>query len=130
MRVLLDTHVFLWWLSDSPRLGRRARVLLASPRSTVLVSAVSIWEIAVKASRGKLRLPQGALLRLPDLATECGFDELPVTFRHAAEVRSLPLLHEDPFDRLLVAQAAVEDLTLVTADEALRGYPVKVVDAG
>ena len=125
-RLLLDTHVWLWWQADDPRLGAQTRRLLQRA-SEVRFSAASAWEIAIKVSIGKLTLPANA-----DIAAELtrtGFLALSVELAHAEEVRNLPRLHSDPFDRLLVAQSRVEGLALVTADRALEAYDIAVVDA-
>lgn len=125
-RLLLDTHVWLWWQANDSRLGVITRQLLANA-SEVHVSAASVWEIAIKVALGKLTLPADA-----DVEAElsaCGFLALPVQIVHANQVRSLLPLHRDPFDRLLIAQAQVEELTLVTADPALAAYGATVVDA-
>jgi PIN domain nuclease of toxin-antitoxin system len=127
MRLLLDSHVFLWWLQDSARLGRRARRAITSPVSTVFVSAVSIWEIAIKLSIGKLKWKASSDVTLDQCIAACGFTELPVTARHAAGVRDLPPHHSDPFDRLLLSQALAEQLHIVTADAALSSYGVPLV---
>ncbi len=118
MRLLLDTHVFLWAVSGSRKLNARWRNTLDSA-SAVFVSAVSILEIAIKVRLGKLQADPAALVEAIDAS---GFIELPVSARHAAKVAELPALHPDPFDRLLVAQAVCEPLLLVTADAALAGY--------
>ena len=118
MKVLLDTHLILWWLSDSPLLAAEARVLIGDPENTVFVSAVSVWEIWLKESLGKLRLP-------PDFEQKlavASFESLPLTAEHARQAASLPWHHRDPFDRMLVAQAKVEKLTLLTADEIVKAY--------
>jgi PIN domain nuclease of toxin-antitoxin system len=129
VNLLLDSHVLLWWLEDAPRLGLEARDAVADPSSTVYVSAASAWEIAIKAALGRLR-GRGQVARwLPGAIAHYRFVELPVTVRHAVEVESLPRYHADPFDRLLVAQARVEGLTLVTADAAIRRYDVRVLRA-
>ncbi len=125
-RLLLDTHTWLWLQSDDLRLGARTRLLIQHA-SEVRFSAVSAWEIAIKISIGKLTLPPDA-----DINAELelsGFLSLPIEIAHADHVRQLALLHRDPFDRLLVAQAIVEGLTLVTADTQLAGYGVSVADA-
>lgn len=122
MRLLLDTHVFLWWLADSRKLPRVARQAIEAPANEILVSAVSIWEIAIKSGLGKLEMTSPE--RLAKLIEEAELRELVVTSRHAAQVRRLPLHHRDPFDRLLVAQAQVEEATLVTTDLALHPYEV------
>lgn len=117
MRLLLDTHVLLWALDDPGRLGKKNRSLIE--RSEVLVSVASLWEISIKAGLGKLKIePQ----QLFDAIEPSGFDVLPVQAAHAIEVFSLGALHGDPFDRLLVAQAISERMTLLTFDEALVGY--------
>lgn len=124
-RLLLDTHVVLWWLSDDQRLGQEARRLIANPGNHVAVSAASVWEMAIRSSIGKLSVPDG----LEEAILECGFKPLAITMEHAARVGELPLLHRDPFDRMLIAQAQLEGLDLLTADAGLRAYAVKVVVA-
>lgn len=123
MRILLDTHVLLWWLGDDPQLGQELRSAIANGAHEVFVSSVSIAEIAIKRSQGKLAAP-AELLRV--LAEE-GFQELPLLSIHATEVEHLPWHHRDPFDRLLVAQATVEGLTLATHDRQIRQYEVVVI---
>lgn len=121
---MLDTHVLLWALADAP-IRAEARRLIESTRSTVVVSAASAWEIGIKKALGKLTAPD-------DLEGELDaarFVPLPVTVAHGLAVASLPLLHGDPFDRLLVAQARAEGLTLVTRDERLAEYGVPLLVA-
>ncbi|MGH6918056.1 MAG: type II toxin-antitoxin system VapC family toxin, partial [Geminicoccaceae bacterium] len=113
MRLLLDTHPLVWFLIESKRIPGRLMASLIDPGHSVHVSAVSVWEATIKSGLGKLSLP---LDRLEAIIDDTGFSELPVIFAHALEVRHLPLLHRDPFDRLLVAQARYERLTLVTRD--------------
>jgi PIN domain nuclease of toxin-antitoxin system len=127
--LLLDTHVFIWCYDDSPLLGRRAREAIALSANDAFVSAASIWEIAIKLSIGKLKLRGGIPDRIVDDLTAYGFSEIPVTAHHAAEVRTLPWHHSDPFDRLLIAQARHEGLTLVTVDSRISRYDVKTMDA-
>jgi PIN domain nuclease of toxin-antitoxin system len=127
MRLLLDTQVFLWFLSDEARIPEDARTAIESASNAVLVSAVSVWEIAIKASIGRLQISHADVVKLPRLIEATGFDDLPVDARHASAVVALPMHHRDPFDRLLVAQARVEDLTLVTTDPAIRAYDVRVL---
>ncbi len=117
MNLLLDSHIVLWWLSDDPRLSRKARRLVERA-DEVFVSAATTWELAVKVSLGKLRMPEGFL----EVVEQQGFTHLPITPLHAMAVQSLPWHHRDPFDRILLAQATVEGLGLVTADEALAPY--------
>ncbi len=125
-RVLLDTHVLLWWLGGDKRLSERAHLLLRDPTVTVHLSAVSVMEMAIKARTGKLVLPLPAGALAADAIAEDGFVGLPVTLAHAAELEELPLHHRDPFDRLLVAQARVEGLELISADAQLVAYAVPV----
>lgn len=121
MRVLLDTNVVVWLLlGRREQIPDRVREVLAEPRNPVLVSAASVWEIAIKRSVGKLRIEP----RWPAALKRLGFEHCPVTAEHAAAVESLPWLHRDPFDRLLVAQAMLEDVSLVTADSRIRSYDV------
>lgn len=124
-RILLDTHVLIWANSTPDRLGSTARATLTDPVNSLVVSAVSVAEIAVKRSIGKLTMP----MAISDLLTALDAEELPLTAAHAAEVERLPMLHRDPFDRLLAGQAAHERLTLLTADERLLAYPLDVKDA-
>lgn len=126
--LLLDTHIVLWLVRGSPRLPRNIRAAIANPGNTVFVSAVSIWEIVIKHAQGRradFEMPNN----LESSIDAAGFYRLPVNFTHALEVASLPLLHDDPFDRMLVAQAMVENLTLVTADSAILRYNVTMLDA-
>lgn len=118
MRLLLNTHLILWWLGESDSLSDRARTLISAPENAVFVSAVSIWEIWMKESLGKLRLPEDFDAKL---AAE-SFESLPLTASQARRVATLPWLHRDPFDRMLIAQAQAEELTLLTADASVAAY--------
>ena len=120
MRILLDTHVFLWALADDPRLSAHARATIEEAQAA-FVSAASIWEIATKAALGKLKADAAACAKA---IGESGFVGLPVSAAHAARVGALPLLngHKDPFDRILVAQSLVEPLVLLTADAKVAAY--------
>jgi len=122
LRILLDTHLLLWWLDASPSLSEAALAAIRDRENTIFVSAVSLWEIWLKQSLGKLRLPQDFDERL---AAE-SFESLPLTASHAREVAQLPWRHRDPFDRMLVAQAQAEKLVLLTADEVLASYGAAV----
>lgn len=124
MKLLLDTHVYVWWRTDDGRLGSLAREAIASEED-VAVSAVTAVEIATKQTIGKLIDDEGLL----DDPSCHGMHPLALTWAHAKEVRSLPLLHRDPFDRMLIAQARVERRTLVTADEQVRAYDVATMPA-
>jgi PIN domain nuclease of toxin-antitoxin system len=120
--LLLDTHVLLWWLSADKRLPDELRQRL-NDDPDVWVSAVTVWEIATKQSIGKLDAPRP----LSEAVTTSRFQELPITFDHAVAVGNLPVLHRDPFDRMLVAQARHEQLTLVTADPQIHRYEVDLL---
>lgn len=120
MELLLDTHVLLWWLADDGRLPANARSAIADPEHRVLVSAASIWEISIKRAIGRLRSPTNLLAVLD----ECGFEVMPITAAHAELAGALPRHHDDPFDRMLVAQATIEGLTIVTFDERMTAYRV------
>ena len=127
MKLLLDTHAFLWWVGASRELSRKARSAVGSGRNECFVSMASAWEIAIKVSLGSLRV-EGALDRfLPEQLAANGFQPLPVDLKHAARVAALPFHHRDPFDRLLVAQALEEELAVVTADPVFARYGVKRV---
>jgi len=121
MRLLLDTHVALWAVSGDNRLPPSARRLLTKEASQVFVSAVSLWEIAIKHSLGRGDMPVSAEVAAAELA-DAGFEELSVTWAHTQHLGALPALHRDPFDRLLVAQALAEPLILVTHDAAVAAY--------
>ena len=123
MNLLLDTHVLIWW-DEGRRLATEARRAIADADS-VYVSAASAWEVAIKTGLGRLR----PIRTVEQAVDESGFLELPVTFRHAERVGKLPPHHRDPFDRLLIAQADVEELTLVTRDAVFARYGVAVIGA-
>ncbi len=124
MRLLLDTNVLIWWLAESPRLSKETRdAITAEPE--VIVSAVSAFEIAVKSAIGKLRVPDDLEVQIVEQA----MTELPVTVRHGLAVGQLPMHHRDPFDRLLIAQAQCEGLTIITADRAFAAYDVPIMAA-
>lgn len=123
MKLLLDTHVLIWWDGGAPL--SRAAVRAIRDADQVFVSAASAWEVAIKQALGKVTTTRGVDVA----ARESGFDELPVTFEHAEALRALPPHHRDPFDRLLVAQARVHGLTLVTRDPQLASYDVPRIGA-
>ena len=118
MRLLLDTHIFIWAVIGSTSLSAQARRTIENAEA-VFVSAASIWEIAIKARLGKIKADPNALVAAID---QSGFLDLPVSVLHATEVAQLPALHNDPFDRLLIAQAMLEPLRFLTADASLRPY--------
>ena len=121
MRCLLDTQVMLWWLLDDPRLGAESRQLLAS--RPCVVSVASVWEVAIKHRIGKLEVSP---IVFRDQSIAAGADLLPVLDSHVIETAQLPLLHQDPFDRLLIAQARVEGLMAVSSDRQWVGYDVSL----
>lgn len=127
MSVLLDTSALLWWLSDNPRLHAAARSLIADPATAVYVSAASVWEIAIKVGLGRLAAPPNVATWLLPALEDNRFTSLPISALHAAGVEDLPSFHNDPFDRLLIAQAQAEDLLLMTSDALIRQYDVRVV---
>jgi PIN domain nuclease of toxin-antitoxin system len=123
LRLILDTHAALWWLSGDERFGSAAEEQMTDATNQVLLSAAVVWEVAIKRSLGKLEAPD-------DLAatfTAAGAQPLPIGLEHAALVERLPWHHRDPFDRLLIAQAIAERATLVSADAALHAYDVRVI---
>ncbi len=124
MRLLLDTHVLLWWLADHPALSKQARHLIAN-EPEVFASAASAWEIAIKRALGKLEAPEDLRAALD----ASGIRRLPIELEHAAIAGALPRHHDDPFDRMLVAQAQHEGLTLLTSDARISSYAVAAVPA-
>ena len=125
MRLLLDTHTFLWWLSDWERISESARAAIADPNNEVLVSAVTGWEIGIKKARGRLVAPDN----LAAVVEEKRFEHLSLTFVHAERAAALPPHHRDPFDRMLIAQAQAEGLVLVTRDSRIADYEVATMGA-
>jgi PIN domain nuclease of toxin-antitoxin system len=127
VKLLLDTHVVLWLLAGSARISTDLYNTLADPRHTVVVSAVSAWEIAIKAGLGKLDLPADLGHWFPAEIAAAGLSVLPIDIDHALGVERLPPHHGDPFDRLLIAQAIIEGLTLVSADHVFGRYQVSLL---
>jgi PIN domain nuclease of toxin-antitoxin system len=125
MRLLLDTHALLWWLRDDEMLSSEATAAIGSPSSMVYVSPASIWEASIKRGLGRLEAPSD----LAGWVAKAGFIELPIVMRHAERAGALPRHHADPFDRILIAQAQLEGLTLVTRDPAFAAYGVAVLAA-
>ena len=119
MRLLLDTHILLWWLMGDRRLPKALAKAVGSPESDVAVSAASIWEIVIKHTLGRIEVDLDELL---SSVTSDGFSELPVQFRHTLKLQSLPRHHDDPFDRILIAQAISEGRRLVTTDKSILSY--------
>ncbi len=125
MILLLDAHALLWALTDDPTLAQAARAAIVSPQNDVLVSAATVWELAIKREAGRLRTPD----RLADAVAATGFTGLPVTLADAEAAAALPMHHRDPFDRMLVAQAIRVDAVLVTRDAAFEPYGIEILTA-
>jgi PIN domain nuclease of toxin-antitoxin system len=125
MNLLLDTHAFIWWLSGDASLGAKAEAEIGKEANLVFVSAVTAWEMATKHAAGKLDVA----FDIEEAIADEGFHPLPVEIRHAIAAAELPMHHKDPFDRVLVAQARLEELTLVAADAHIARYRVKLLDA-
>ncbi len=118
MMFLLDTHVLLWWLMDDALLSKKVRDVIGDSRNRIFVSAASAWEISIKKSLKKLDAPND----LEDAIAQNGFEALPIAFAHARVVGALPRHHDDPFDRMLIAQAKVENLSIITHDMQMQKY--------
>jgi PIN domain nuclease of toxin-antitoxin system len=125
-RFLLDTHVLLWWLDDSPELGPRCKELIADQRNQVYISAATTWEISIKKTLGKLEAPDD----MDSIVDDEGFSKLPISLYHGQLAGSLPMLHRDPFDRMLIAQAQAEGLILMTSDNNIGLYNLRLLNPG
>jgi PIN domain nuclease of toxin-antitoxin system len=123
MKLLLDTHVLLWALADSPKLSRKLREKIRDPTNDVLVSAATVWEIEIKKRLGKLSVPDNLL----EFIEASDFTPLPINFAHAMAAEALPLHHTDPFDRMLIAQARQENFVLVSRDRRFEAYQVDLL---
>jgi len=126
-RLLLDTHTFLWWVDDAPQLTAAARSAIGDANNVCYLSLASSWEMAIKSSLGKLQLARPVERFVSEQMVANGFTLLNIELRHTAKAEKLPFHHRDPFDRLLIAQAMTEKLTLVSADSAFLDYGVKVL---
>jgi len=127
MMALLDTHTFLWWNMDDPRLSEAARAFILDGRNELYFSAASAWEIAIKAERGRLYLPEAPQEYVGKRLVLHQIRPLPIEISHALHVHALPPLHRDPFDRLLVAQSQLENLPILTGDPGIQQYEVKII---
>jgi PIN domain nuclease of toxin-antitoxin system len=127
MRILLDTHTFLWWVADDPKLSVNAKTIIANPDNDVYFSVVSAWEIIIKVGTGKLTLSEPPETYIPSRVASNQFEILPVQMSHILRVNSLPNFHKDPFDRLLIAQSIEENLSIVTIDNLIIQYPIKSI---
>ncbi len=129
MKILIDTQIFLWLFGFVSRISPDVENLLKSGNHDIYLSAVSVWEIAIKFGNGKLQLPDKPEIFIPDRMNRAGFKRLEITHEHALAVANLPQIHKDPFDRLLIAQANAENLTLLSADKIFAQYKVKFIDS-
>jgi PIN domain nuclease of toxin-antitoxin system len=127
VKLLLDTHVFLWWNEDSPSLSRRVRHLLSDPETELLLSVVSAWEIVLKVRTSKLGLPAAPAVYIPARLAHYRIELITLTLAHILASDTLPDHHRDPFDRMLVSQAQVERLPIATRDPQIRKYDVETV---
>lgn len=129
MRLLLDTHAFLWSAMEPETLSAQARKAIADPQNDVYVSAAAAWEIAIKVNRGKLIVPGDPIAWFPSRLRALAFADLPISSAHGSAAGSLPQIHNDPFDRIMIAQAQIEGLLFVTRDIENRKYPIHVLPA-
>ena len=127
MKALLDTHTFLWWNLNDPQLSDKVREFIGDGRNEIYLSAASAWEIAIKAAKGRLTLPEDPEQYVANRMNQHHFSALPIEISHALHVYNLPKIHTDPFDRLLIAQSQMEAMPLLTADSVISSYPLKVI---
>lgn len=127
MRILLDTHAFLWWINNDPQLTANARSLIEDISNEIFISTVSGWEIAIKAQLGKLTVASDLEQFIANQITQNYFTILPITLSHALHIYNLPLHHRDPFDRMLVAQSQLEGLSILTIDPLIRQYTASTI---
>lgn len=123
MNLILDTHIILWWMDDNDLLPQKYRLAIEDINNICFVSAASVWEISIKSAIGKLDIPDNYL----EVLLDQNFEEIPVSLKHAKKVCHLPMHHKDPFDRLLIAQAIIEDLTILSVDKIIPEYDVKIL---
>jgi PIN domain nuclease of toxin-antitoxin system len=123
MNLLLDTHIILWWMDDNELLPEKYRLAISDKNNICFVSAATIWEISIKSAIGKLVIPDNYL----EVLLDQNFKELLISWQHAGKVKYLPMFHNDPFDRLIIAQTIVEDLTLLSVDDIIPKYDVKIL---
>jgi PIN domain nuclease of toxin-antitoxin system len=129
LRLLLDTHVFLWFAGSPERLSKPTLERIADPKSEVYISAAAVWEITLKYDLGKLELPANPAVYVPEIMKRLRFHQLPITADHALMVSALPRHHTDPFDRIMIAQARLEGMTLVSVDRRIARYGVQLLPA-
>jgi PIN domain nuclease of toxin-antitoxin system len=127
VRALLDSHAFIWWVLDAPNLSERCRAIVRDVSNDIVVSVASAYEIAYKAEQGRLALPEPAAQYVRDRLAANAFDSLTIQLSHALRAATLPRIHRDPFDRILVAQAQIESMPVLTADPAIARYDVETI---
>jgi PIN domain nuclease of toxin-antitoxin system len=127
VKVLLDTHTFLWWVADDPQMSVTTKNIIVNPDNDIYLSVISAWEIIIKVGTGKLSLSEPPEIYIPNPIASNQFEILPVQISHILKINSLHNFHKDPFDRLLIAQSLVEDFSLITIDSAITQYPVKTI---
>ncbi len=127
MKALLDTHTFLWWITDNPKLSSRVRKIIGDGKNELFLSAASGWEIAIKAQLGRIKIPNKPEIFISEQMVINAIQGLPIQISHAVHVYNLPTHHRDPFDRMLVAQAQLEGLPILTNDPQISQYTVKVI---
>ncbi len=127
MKFLLDTHAFLWWVTDHPKLSDPVRDIIGNPENEIYLSAASCWEIAIKAGLGRLDLSEDLHTFIPEQIRINQFQSVPIQISHSLQVHQLPRYHRDPFDRMLVAQAIVMKMPILTVDPMLARYGVECI---
>ena len=127
MKILLDTHTFLWWITDDQKLSGRAREIISDGSNELFLSAATGWEMAIKAQIGRLKLPGEPIRFILEQMRINAIQSLPIQMNHALHVSTLPQHHRDPFDRLLIAQAQLEGLPVLSSDHQLANYQVEVI---
>lgn len=129
MKILLDTHIFLWMFLTPSRISANVESLLKDTNNKIFLSSASSWEISIKYGIGKLKLPDAPKIYIPERMKRANFKSLEITHKHALAIADLPIIHKDPFDRLLITQANVENFSLLSADNIFDKYSVKLIDA-
>jgi PIN domain nuclease of toxin-antitoxin system len=127
MRALLDTHAFIWWVTDDSQLSSIAYSIIADPSNELFLSSASAWEIVIKVRLGKLSLPEPPETYIPSRLRINKFQSLPIQMIHALQVANLPDLHRDPFDRIIIAQSQVKKMSILTVDSQIIQYPVDII---
>lgn len=127
MRALLDTHAFLWWISDSSRLSKRAYEFIEKPSNTIYLSSVSFWEISIKSTLGSIQFPKKMESFIAEQISINSFEPLSINISHAVNIRDLPQHHKDPFDRMLISQSQIEDMPLITGDKLISKYKIELI---